>query len=199
MRYNNFISAIENYYGNYSTPEKKLIMTEFIMDNVSEDELETLFKKIILNISSQYKTPPDVAMLAGLFEDKIEIQANNIWDEICKKASAYRDLVFADPCAFMAFKNSIGSLMNFSLREHGEEFWIKKRFIEMYKMYLKNPPDENIRPVMKGLSGFGKDFILIGDESKCKKIINSSSENFQIAHELTKNIKMIPEVIDERY
>ena len=101
MQYNDFISAIEHYYGNYDTPEKKKIMTEYIMDNVSESELEPLFKKIILSISSQYKTPPDVAMLSGLFSDKLEIRANNLYDEISKKASAYNDLIISDICAFM--------------------------------------------------------------------------------------------------
>ena len=193
MQYNDFISAIEHYYGNYDTPEKKKIMTEYIMDNVSESELEPLFKKIILSISSQYKTPPDVAMLSGLFSDKLEIRANNLYDEISKKASAYNDLIISDICAFMAFKNATGGLENFTRRDRTNEVWIKKRFIELYKMYIQNPPDEGIRPVFKGIGQFGEP-VMIGDPEKCKQI---SGENklTSIEYDLTQNIKRISEEV----
>ena len=189
MQYNDFISAIEHYYGNYDTPEKKKIMTEYIMDNVSENELEPLFKKIILKISSQYKTPPDVAMLSGLFSDKLEIRANNLYDEISRKASAYNDLIIADTCAFMAFKNATGGLENFTRRERTDEVWIKKRFIELYKMYIQNPPDEGISPIFKGIGQFGEP-VMIGDKEECKRITDSGN-TMSIEYELTKNIKMI--------
>ena len=196
MQYNDFISTIEHYYGHYDTPEKKTIMTEFIMDNVSESELEPLFKKIILNISSQFKTPPDVAQISGLFADKIEIQANEIWHEVNRKANAYADLIFADTCAFLAFRNATGGLVNFSQRTREEEVWIKKRFVELYKLYVKNPQRDEVKPIMRGLAngaGNGGRPVMIGDENKCKELINDFGNN-RLIESLTANIKRIEEV-----
>jgi len=189
MKYDKFISAIELYYGNYDSNEKKEMVLEFIMKRFKESDLSDLFQKIVLSYSSQYKAPPDIAVIADTVSDDIEAQAMSAWNEIKKKSNPYKSLLFADPRVYMAMK-SIGGHIAFSLREREEEHWIQKRFIQFFIMYTKNP--QNVaKPVMYGLGGHCN-YVYIGNDEECKQI-EAALPDEALIEKLTKDFKRIPE------
>ena len=192
LDYEEFVSMLESYYGKYTTPEKKRIIMKYVMSKYPEDVLEELFRKIVTSHSSQYKVPPDIAMIEEVLKENVEISANRAWEEISRKANHYRDLVFSDPAAYMAFKNATGGLEAFSYRERSEVPWIRKRFLELYELYYKNPPEcDNL--IIRGIGG-PKDPAMIGDVEKCKQIIsNRGIVDNGLVKQLTAGIKTMDE------
>jgi len=193
------MTAIEAYYGPYQNDIQKQVVYKYVVRKFAFDQLENVFSKLTLKFSNKFKTPPDPAVFEDIFgndeNDEIEIQANEIWHEVNRKANAYADLIFADSCAFLAFRNATGGLVNFSQRTREEEVWIKKRFIELYKLYVKNSPRDEVRPILRGLSngnGNGSRPVTIGDEKKCMQIADNNTDGF-LVHELTQKIKRIKE------
>lgn len=192
LDYEKFVSVIESYYGKYSTPEKKKIILKYIMGKYPEEVLDELLKKIVRNFSSQYKSPPDIAMIEEMLEENVEMGANEVWEEICRNANVYRDMVFSDPVAYMAFKNATGGLHAFSLRKQSEEHWVKKRFLEMYALYQKNPPDCDYL-MLRGVGNFGEP-VMIGDVERCKQIAAArGSAGNDLVRQLTAGIKTMGE------
>jgi hypothetical protein len=58
-----FMQKIVAYYGKYQPPAKGDIVGQYVAKTYSEADLDLLFREVLLEVSSQYKTPPDVAML----------------------------------------------------------------------------------------------------------------------------------------
>jgi hypothetical protein len=190
MNYNKFISLVEAYYGKYEPPKKKEIIVKYIMSKYKEFELESLYKKIILNIESKFKTPPDIKQLEDLDNENIEIKADKLYEEISREANQYRDLVIEDKAGLMAFKSACGNTSQFALRTKRDEAWIKKRFIEMYKMYSNNP---NLCDGDSYIPGIGKsgDPVLIGDNFKCQLLLEKHNTSNDMVQSLMPDLKRI--------
>ncbi len=186
--YSKFIFAIEAYYGPYASKAKKEIVLEYVMNRYPESDLDKLFKQLIINYPSQYKTPPDVNVIHDLTSDNIEAEALNAWDILCKKANPYKDIVFADKRIYAVLR-AMGGHVHFSKREEKDEVWTQKRFIELFKMYTKSPPEVMTGTIMRGLGTAKKDYILIGNEDKCREII--AGQGTRLVEDMTKNIKAI--------
>ncbi len=187
MDYSKFISAIEAYYGLYDSELKKEIVLEYIINRFQESELEDLFKLIISRHPSQYKTPPDVAVIQDLTADSLDAEALAAWDLVCHKVNPYKDCVFADKRIYAALR-SMGGHVNFSKRLQKDEVWEQKRFIEYYKIYTDNPPGD-VKPIMPGLSTLKDDYLMIGDKVKCREIIAENGSGQELIEDLTRNIK----------
>jgi hypothetical protein len=190
MKHNVFITMIENYYGKYEPENKKAIILKYIVSSYKENELDDLFKKIVSQIDSKYKTPPDIKQIQELKSDNIEIRADNLFEEISKKANQYRDLVIEDPAGGMAFRSACGSLLQFTSRTKKDEQWIKKRFIQMYKVYSRNPQEcENGYISAIGRAG---EPVIIGDRERGISLLEANKQkNNKLLEELIPGLKRI--------
>jgi len=57
-----FVHGVEDYYGPYPRPAVRTIVLEYLIA-FRPEELDELFKYVILNYSGQYRYTPDVAIL----------------------------------------------------------------------------------------------------------------------------------------
>ena len=60
MKHTNFVKAIESYYGKY--PPGQLPVIRKYLSLKSEKYLSKLHALVLLNFSSQYRVPPDIAI-----------------------------------------------------------------------------------------------------------------------------------------
>lgn len=58
-----FINAIEQYYGKYENPYQKNVVLEYIRAEIVDEELPRLYRLTLEGASSQYGKVPDIAVL----------------------------------------------------------------------------------------------------------------------------------------
>lgn len=61
-----FVKEIEKYFGPYENEYRRGIVTIYLNDHFTEDDLDKLYKLTIEGFSSKYKTVPDVAVFRDL-------------------------------------------------------------------------------------------------------------------------------------
>ena len=171
MTYNEFLSACENVYGNYQSEILKRFTAQFVKENFKEDELESVLSKILLSINPKYKTPPTPADFAAIFTKSPDAEALRYWEELNRKSHSWRDCIVDDIRAQKALE-MLGGWLWFCGRsvkdEHGKDIdhWTRKQFVEYFKMYTNDPPEE---PIKRLRSNNERDHepVMIGDCEKC--------------------------------
>lgn len=66
--YDNFVKAIEDYYGDYRPAVKGLVI-EYLKKQISESRLKAFYSILINNYSNKYKIPPDIAEMNKYLKD----------------------------------------------------------------------------------------------------------------------------------
>jgi hypothetical protein len=61
MTHAEFLRDIQAYFGEYPQGQRKYI-AEYV-HNIPQEHIEKLFYTLLKNVPSQYKTPPDIAMM----------------------------------------------------------------------------------------------------------------------------------------
>ena len=73
-----FVATLVEYYGEYRPIAHKVVL-EYAKKQYTEEELDILLRRVILEYSGQYKYPPDVAILEGI---KVVINGETYGDMI---------------------------------------------------------------------------------------------------------------------
>lgn len=63
MTCQDFMAMIEKYYGPYQNRYQREIILGYVEQEFNDNDLPTLYKKIIEIFSSQYKTQPDISVI----------------------------------------------------------------------------------------------------------------------------------------
>ena len=69
MTYAEFLTNIENYYGEYRNFLIKKILAEYLQKEIGENELDRLFILITDKYSNTYKTSPDKALIMKIVNE----------------------------------------------------------------------------------------------------------------------------------
>ncbi len=68
MTHADFVNAIEGYYGEYPRETMKDMVMQYLLKYIDEDDLADLYASVLKNVSTQYRSVPDIA----IFDDIIE-------------------------------------------------------------------------------------------------------------------------------
>lgn len=159
MKKEMFIEKIEAYYGNYK-PAVKQFVGDYIA-TMSDERLDDLFVSVIKTYSSQYKTPPDVAILAqidGPKDRNYDAEARREFRRIVDNVNIYRDMIIGNVAAQEAL-NDCGGYIALCNSEIDQLQWIEKRFIQSYKYYRENVPDCGTRQ-LRGIAEVSTPIVL---------------------------------------
>lgn len=194
MNYPEFMTAIIEVYGDYTSPALKKMTAVYIKDRWREPELEGVFKKLILAKTAKYKTPPDPAELEEIFFKKsdadYEIEALE-WYKSLGKYSGSEDAIISDIRVQKCVEN-FGGWGEFQNRTTADEVFHQKKFVKEFIMYSKHRGDETHRI----LRGYGNYFDsrppqMIGDKDKCKLLLQQNkAESLQIVDSMVKGMKV---------
>ena len=61
-----FIEEVEHYYGPYERGATRKHVADYVSKTYSDRFLDRLFKRLLLEFSSQFKVTPDIAILEGV-------------------------------------------------------------------------------------------------------------------------------------
>ena len=78
MNVEQFILNIEGYYGEYRSAVKPIVMQWIFSQHASGPELSRLFAELVKAHTSQYRTPPDVAIMLPILA-QIKAEAEHQW------------------------------------------------------------------------------------------------------------------------
>jgi hypothetical protein len=88
MKASDFVTAIEKYYGKYSSEFKRTVVQEYA-DKISETERPIILRLLVEAVSDQYRSVPDVAAIRKVREENTEEiaqKSGGIWrDELTGK------------------------------------------------------------------------------------------------------------------
>ena len=85
MTYSEFLRNILAFYGPYSSEAKGRMVMSWVVENVPENRLNELFKKVRSVYSSKWKVPPDDAIFIECMgtDQKDVIELNNFLELYC--------------------------------------------------------------------------------------------------------------------
>ena len=66
--YDEFIKAVEDYYGDYR-PAVKGLLIEYLKKHIKPEKLKGLFSLLTREFSGQYNKPPDIAIMNKYLSD----------------------------------------------------------------------------------------------------------------------------------
>jgi hypothetical protein len=176
MRHTEYMTAVTDCYGPYSSELLEKITFKYIKERFKEDELEGLFAKIIVKVNPKYKTPPSPADYEEFFPAKsavdIEAQAKAAYAELSRFSTMY-PAVISDIRAQGAVE-LMGGWFQFNNYKLDEAQIHRNTFCKYYKQVSEDPGGI----VPKILQGSGnwykpKPPQLIGDREKCLQIAES--------------------------
>jgi len=165
MKHIEFIKAISEYYGEYSSKLVERMTFEYIQDRFKESELEGVFKTIIIKVNPKFKTPPSPADFEEFFPIvNLDIEANEWYDKISRSGNSLDNVMISNNRAEQALE-SIGGWICFCQRNPEYEGLHRKQFIDAYK---KAVPTNNPPKMIYGESSrkFEKPAFIIGDREK---------------------------------
>lgn len=66
-----FMALVENYYGKYERPAQKDIVRQYLIEKygmrqIDSEELDALYKRLLLEYSGKFRYAPDIAILEGI-------------------------------------------------------------------------------------------------------------------------------------
>jgi len=178
MKYSEFMSAVVEIYGAYKSEVLEQLTVRYVKKRFSENDLEKILMQLTLNKSAKFKTPPDPAEFEELFfrhDDCLEAEALKWWVELNRKSNSYRDCIISDLRVQTAIE-AMGGWVMFCSRivrdEKGRDLdnWNRKQFTDLYKLYSKYPPETEIK-VLHGITDNRSKIIIIGDEEKCRLVM----------------------------
>jgi hypothetical protein len=179
-----FLSAVIKVYGEYSSDILQDMTMEYIKTRWEESELDGVFKKLILNKSAKYKTPPDPAEFQEMFfkqsDAQVEIEAAHFYDMMNNTGCSLDNIIVSDIRAQKALVSVFGSWPDFCQRNPEGEQWHRKNFIAAF---IKNHEGTDEKPsIMYGESSqrFYKLPIAFGDKDKCNILIEEQMKPLQI-------------------
>jgi len=201
MNHPEFMTAIIEIYGEYSSPLLEKLTFAFVKENFKEEDLENVIKKTMASLPTRFKHPPDPSDFSEIFfkkdERTMEAEALHWWKLLGKNTSYMRDCVISDIRVQSAIE-SMGGWVWFCTRtvrdESGKDLdvWNQKRFVELFKLYSTNKPEGGIK-ILRGQSTESEEvrarkIITVGDENICRNLI---------AEQKNKALKMIDEMSEK--
>jgi len=176
MKHIEFIKAISEYYGEYSSKLVERMTFEYIQDRFKESDLENVFKTIIIKVNPKFKTPPSPADFEEFFpRENIDQIASEWYDKISRTGNSLDNVIISDIRAQKALQ-SIGGWCSFCQRNPEYENLHRKNFISAYSKIVV---DSNEQPVIlfgESENKYSKVPLPIGDKEKCLEIVASQKE-----------------------
>jgi len=175
MKHIEFIKAISEYYGEYSSKLVERMTFEYIQDRFKESDLENVFKTIIIKVNPKFKTPPSPADFEDFFPRvNLESEAHKWYDRLNNTGNALDNIIVSDIRAQKAL-DVFGGWIGFCSRKPDNEIWDRKNFIEAY---LKVIPTDEQPSIQYGESSrkHEKTAIMFGDKEKCLEIVNNKQQ-----------------------
>lgn len=199
MNYVKFMSGVIEVYGPYNSEILESLTMSYIQERWKESELESVFKQLVLKKSAKFKTPPDPAEFEELFPRQsakaVEAEALKWWEELNRKTNSYRDCIISDVRAYKAIQ-TMGGWVWFCQRlktdENGKDLdqWARKQFVDLFKLYSENPPDEQIG-ILSGLGEMKKQPVMIGNRDECLLISQGKNKPMELVEDMTKNLRRV--------
>jgi hypothetical protein len=180
MKHIEFIKAVSEYYGEYSSKLVERITFEYIQDRFKESDLENVFKTIIIKVNPKFKTPPSPADFEEFFpRENMEQIAAEWYDKISRTGNSLDNVIISDIRAHKALL-SIGGWVAHCSRNPEYENLHRKNFISAYSKIIVDNND--VIQVQYGESSrkHEKEPILIGDREKCIQIANVKEQHIPI-------------------
>ena len=192
MTYTKFLTGVTGYYGDYNPIVENVVM-KYIQGKFQESELNEVFKKLVMNLESKYKTPPDVAEFERIFaldKNDVERDGNLAWIEVNKNINSNADAVIENPIIQTVIEN-MGGWIGFCSRpnDHQSEVWNRKRFIELYAMYQGQELTTKVLRGRVSLAGGRSQTIMIGNPQNCQNILEMAKQENKNYLELSKKLK----------
>ena len=75
MKYDEFMTAMKQYYGKYALPATEAMTRRYLEDEFLEEELPALAETVFRTFSGQYKCTPDIAVI----ESAKEVYNRNVY------------------------------------------------------------------------------------------------------------------------
>lgn len=193
MNYPEFMTAIIEVYGDYTSPALKKITAMYIKEKWQESELENIFKKLILVKTAKFKTPPDPAEFEELFfkksEKEYEAEALEWWRIINRTGSSYDNIIVSD-IRVQAVLRDMGGWGAFCSRNTEDEHWHQQKFIKWFVMYSNHMP-EGQPEIIFGDGDRSKPPLLFGDKEKCKLLLTQrKDENLKFVENMMEGMRV---------
>ncbi len=149
MTHGQFLIAIEEWYGQYTSDLKRDTVLAWLNENVKELVLESLFKRVTADYSEQYKTPPTQFNFNQIINgDRIEVMAERAFDKL-RGMSAMESYIIED-VKIQQVVDSMGGIIKFVDRKDGDDaVWVRKEFVQKYMEECRYPREIE-RRVMLG-------------------------------------------------
>lgn len=145
MNYNEFIVAIEEYYGTKYSSKLELQLIQKHLQTY--DNLQKVFERVIIKHSKKWKSLPDIAIIIDATTasaDSIEAEALVAWEQIVNRVNAYTDVICEDP-RVQACIVAMGGPVGLANRDPEYETLHRKDFVRLFKLYTENRPSTEIR------------------------------------------------------
>lgn len=188
MKYPEFVTALEEYYGPYNSDIQKKMTAIYVKERWDESLLDGIFKQLTLKKSGKYKTPPDPAELEELFPRlNQEAEANRWFDELSRTGNSLDHVIISDLRAQEAIQ-SFGGWPAFCQRKPEDEHWHRKNFISAY---MKAVPESNQPQILFGESTRRDKLpLMFGDKNICAAALEyHKGEAMNLITNMTKEMK----------
>ena len=145
MNYNEFIVAIEEYYGTKYSSKLELQLIQKHLQTY--DNLQKVFERVITKHSKKWKSLPDIAIIIDATTasaDSVEAEALVAWEQITSRVNAYTDVV-CDDARIQACLIAMGGVAGIANRDPEYENLHRKDFVRLFKIYTENRPSGEVR------------------------------------------------------
>ena len=188
MKYPEFVTALEEYYGQYNSDIQKKMTAIYVKERWDESLLDGIFKQLTLKKSAKYKTPPDPAELEELFPRlNLESEASRWFDELTRTGNSLDHVIISDLRAQEAIK-SFGGWPAFCQRKPEDEHWHRKNFVAAY---MKAVPESNQPQILFGESTRRDKLpLMFGDKNICAAALEyHKGEAMNLISDMTTGMK----------
>jgi hypothetical protein len=188
--HNDFIAAIEAYYGmQYVSDNEIRILQDYLKNHYTDVQLEALFFECITHHSKKWKTLPDVAIFQEIVSEKhkcvTEGKAEIAWRSLLSVSST-NDVLIVDPIAH-GVVSGYGTWAHFCDERDNNREWTHKDFVKRYmttaqfNVYGTPYVLKGFYSVEYGASFQGVQIRIIGNEAEGKKLLDGNGHQHEPA------------------
>ncbi len=165
MKHSEFMTAIEEIYGEYKSPLLKKMTAIYLKEHFRESELENVFKSVMIKVNPKYKTPPSPADFEDIFpRGNSEAEALKWYELLSATGCSLDNVIISDLRARNAIV-SLGGWVAFCMRNPIYEELHRKKFVEAF-----NKPSDHECGMLFGRSSKRetRQPLMFGDKEICR-------------------------------
>jgi hypothetical protein len=189
LKHIEFIKAVSEYYGEYSSKLVERMTFEYIQDRFKESDLENVFKTIIIKVNPKFKTPPSPADFEEFFPRvNLESEAHKWYDRLNNTGCSLDNIIVSDIQAEKAL-DAFGGWIGFCSRKPDNEVWDRKNFVTAY---INAIPGNDQPSIIYGDSSrkYEKTPLIFGDKEICKSIIDNREKPLELIDNMVSGFKI---------